>query len=128
VHVSMCVCEREHVCVCSHMHTHRQPAPYTPPQKQTQLFADDEHSACVRITLDDEVKGEGHARGAGGGIGDRGPRELVIDCLHPEMARRWVVDLRYVLVSKETYNRPKETYLYGKRGLSAIAYLRYAYA
>ena len=39
-------------------------------------------------------------------------------------ARAWV--LRYVLVSKETYNRPKETYIYGNRGLSAIAYLRYA--
>ena len=25
--------------------------------------------------------------------------------------------LRYVLVSKETYNRPKETYLYAKRDL-----------
>jgi len=24
---------------------------------------------------------------------------------------------RYVFVSKETYNRPKETYLHGKRGL-----------
>ena len=33
-----------------------------------------------------------------------------------------------VLVSKETYNRPKETYLYGKRGLSTIAYLSCAYA
>jgi len=28
-----------------------------------------------------------------------------------------VASLRYVLVSKETYNRPKETYLYAKRDL-----------
>ena len=34
--------------------------------------------------------------------------------------------LRYVLVSKETYNRPKEAYLYDKRGLFTLAYLRYA--
>ena len=31
--------------------------------------------------------------------------------------------MRYVSVSKETYNRPKETYLYGKTDLSTIAYL-----
>ena len=37
--------------------------------------------------------------------------------VHVKRALLTFTYLRYVLVSKETYNRPKETYLYAKRDL-----------
>ena len=70
--------------------------------------------------------GRGGGGGGGGGRGRGAPGSAGPFVVRALSARGSSEGLRYAQVSKEAYNRPKETYVHGKRGLSAIAYLRSA--